>query len=214
MMPCLHIKEWVGLGQSLGCIYTIACLTQIQKRFFQLTCWFWYAVTDINWVSGKIWVLKFSLTFCCIENVWSSFVLTMCIRGWYLCIEFKTICKREKIIPDVIDNNLCQRKVPKSNRIEFYIILTQSKEILDRKARAVFRGVEDWPHLLMFRTPLNFDKWYSVQDINGLPPPPFISASPPFISKYALLPPIKQDPEYSPESRSVLTTYTVHMQHL
>ena len=62
----------------------------------------------------------------------------------------------------------------------------------------------------MFHPPLNFDKWYSVLDINGFAPPSFL-LHPPFISKYALVPPVKQDPEYSPDwypNKPVKTSYT------
>ena len=51
----------------------------------------------------------------------------------------------------------------------------------------------------MFRHPLNFDKWYSVQDIDGFAPPPLH-----FKTCTFNLPPIKQDPEYSPV-RNIIT---------
>ena len=41
--------------------------------------------------------------------------------------------------------------------------------------------------------PLNFDKWYSVQYINGFaPPPPFISASPPSFQNIHFCPPLNK----------------------
>ena len=47
-----------------------------------LTSSFWYAVTAMNWVSGKQWVVIIR---------WGPPTLTMWIRGSYLCKEFSMI---------------------------------------------------------------------------------------------------------------------------
>ena len=69
-----------------------------QRTYFVYcgTFWFWYAVTPINWVSGNMWVLKLSLSPCCIVNAFSSLAFTTCILGWYLCIEFKMTWREGK----------------------------------------------------------------------------------------------------------------------
>ena len=68
--------------------------TRINKS---LTNWFWYAVTAVKTVSEKIYVRNCSFSRLLIINwllwcvSWSKRSLIKCIRGWYLCIELRTI---------------------------------------------------------------------------------------------------------------------------
>jgi len=67
-------------------------LLKLWNGYGRLTSVFWYAVTVINWVSGKKWVCR----------VLGSPVLQgptsiTLIRGWYLCIELTTICKIRRV---------------------------------------------------------------------------------------------------------------------
>lgn len=64
-----------------------------------LTNWFWYAVTAVKMASGKINVLCSSFCRSVMCKLLSSVCRqrTKCILGWYLCIEFNTICNNEEI---------------------------------------------------------------------------------------------------------------------
>lgn len=69
-----------------------------------LTSWFWYAVTAVKMASLKTNVLCSSFWRSVMCKLLSSVCLqrTKCILGWYLCIEFSTICNNEKICRSII----------------------------------------------------------------------------------------------------------------
>ena len=66
----------------------------------RLTSWFWYAVTAVKMVSGKMKVRCFSI----FKSVTGTLLddgsdrRTKWIRGWYRCIEFNTIWKETQSI--------------------------------------------------------------------------------------------------------------------
>jgi hypothetical protein len=60
-----------------------------------LTRWFWYAVTAVNLVSGKIKVLKFSVRAVSVSSDLGGMYSTW-NRGWYRCIELRMICNTPK----------------------------------------------------------------------------------------------------------------------
>lgn len=60
-----------------------------------LTSWFWYAVTPMKFVSGKVKVFISSDLRLITEAVWSRLRI-ICTRGWYLCIELRMSCNVQK----------------------------------------------------------------------------------------------------------------------
>lgn len=66
------------------------------SNYHLLTSWFWYAVTAVKIVSGKIYDLNSSFSNSVGDvSVALPDLRTRWIRGWYLCMEFKTICKKK-----------------------------------------------------------------------------------------------------------------------
>lgn len=94
-MDCCRFSIWLSIKIHKKVRFFI-----IEWRFFKtLTNWFWYAVTAVKIASGNMKVLCCSLR----RSVMWRFPSSVsrhrikCILGWYLCIEFKTICKIKNI---------------------------------------------------------------------------------------------------------------------
>lgn len=113
----LCCMEWLQGNYNVSVCMAIQFMHGNALLLHLSTCWFWYAVTAMNCVSGKMCVLNRSPIFCWTENVLSAFVFTMCILGWYLCIEFRISCRKW-------GRDLLKLQVPKVHiKIEPIIIL-------------------------------------------------------------------------------------------
>ena len=87
----------------------------------KLTRWFWYDVTAMNVVSGKVNVSALVKS---VVSLCSSGFLIKWILGWYLCIEFKMIWKYYKIFLGWIFSPMSSQEW----RIIFWVLLSELKQ--------------------------------------------------------------------------------------